>query len=139
MSRQEQVVPARMGDFPRIASFIEQACARAGFPRAACLRLTLALEELFTNTVVHGHGGDSDHPVAIAVDVEPGRIAITYEDTAPPHDPFATLRSPAARDCVEDRAVGGLGVLLIGSVVEHHAYACVDGRNRISLVVSAGR
>ena len=139
MSHQEQVVPARMDAFPRIAAFLEHACAQAGFPRVACLRLTLALEELFTNTIVHGHGGDCDEPVAIVVEIQPGRIALTYEDTARPHDPFAALETPAASDRIEDRAVGGLGVLLVNSVVEHHAYACVDGRNRISLVVSAGR
>jgi anti-sigma regulatory factor (Ser/Thr protein kinase) len=127
-----------MGAFPRVAALVEEACTVAGLPRVACLRLTLALEELFTNTVVHGHGGDSDHPVAITVEVEPGRIAVTYEDTAPPHDPFAALRPPGGGG-VEDRPVGGLGVLLVDSVVERHAYARVGGRNRISLVMSAGR
>ena len=43
-----------------MAQFIADICAANGVPRKACLRLTLLVEELFTNTVVHGHGADTE-------------------------------------------------------------------------------
>lgn len=120
-----------------MAAFISEVCAAAGFPRDACLRLTLLVEELFTNTVVHGHGADCDAPVLLAFDVRPGRIALTYEDTAPPHDPFAAVRAPDEVAAVEDRPVGGLGLLLVSAMAQQVQYRHADGRNRISLVVTA--
>ena len=68
-----------------MAQFIANMCAASGVPRKACLRLTLLVEELFTNTVVHGHGADSEAPVYLAFEIRPGWIALTYEDTARPH------------------------------------------------------
>ena len=101
--------------------------------------MTLLVEELFTNTVVHGHGADTEAPVSLTFAVRPDGIALTYEDTAPPHDPFAKVRVPDDAMGVEDRPVGGLGVLLIAAMAERVQYAHVGGRNRISLMLPTGR
>ena len=124
-----------MSALPEVAAFTAEACSAAGLVHDACLRLTLLIEELFTNTVVHGHGGESDEPVAIAFDSRSGRITVTYEDTAPPHDPFAAMAPPDEAVAVEDRPVGGLGVLLVAAMAMDVEYRHVDGRNRISLVM----
>jgi len=122
-----------------VAEFIASACAAAGVPRKTCLRLTLLIEELFTNTVVHGHGQDSEAPIHLTVDVGVESIALTYEDTAPPYDPFATIRVPDAAASVEERLVGGLGVMLIAAMAERVDYTYAGGRNRISLIMPSGR
>lgn len=122
-----------------MAQFIADVCAAGRVPRKACLRLTLLVEELFTNTVVHGHGGDTEAPVYLAFDLQPDSIVLTYEDTARPHDPFARVRVPDDAEGVEERPVGGLGVLLVTAMAEHVGYARVGGRNRISLVMPTGK
>jgi len=134
-----RVFPARRDTLPAVADFIADVCAASGVPRKACLRLTLLVEELFTNTVVHGHGADTEAPVSLTFAIEPDGIALTYEDTAPPHDPFAKVRVPDDATGVEDRPVGGLGVLLITAMAERVQYAHVGGRNRISLVLPTAR
>jgi len=133
-----RIFPARRDTLPAVADFITDVCAAGGVPRKACLRLMLLVEELFTNTVVHGHGTDTESPVSLTFHVGPDGIALTYEDTAPPHDPFAKIRVPDDADGVEDRPVGGLGVLLITAMAEHVQYAHVGGKNRISLVLPTG-
>ena len=132
-----KVFPARMSALPAVSAFTEHVGRTAGFDRAACLRLCLLVEELFTNTVCHGHGRDSDEPVRLAFDLEPGRIALTYEDTGPPHDPFAAVSAPDDRLSIEDRPVGGLGVPLVAGMAADVQYQRVEGQNRISLVVTA--
>jgi anti-sigma regulatory factor (Ser/Thr protein kinase) len=132
-----RVFPARMAAFPEVAAFVAEACAAAGFDRPDCLRLTLVVEELFTNTVVHGHGGDSEEPVIVALDAQPGRVALTYEDTGKAYDAFSTVEAPNELAGVELRSVGGLGMVLIANMATHLAYSHSRGRNRISLVVSA--
>lgn len=104
-------------------------------PRKACLRLTLLVEELFTNTIVHGHGTDTEAPVYLAFAIQPGSIALTYEDTARPYDPFARVRVPDDSLGVEERPVGGLGVALVAAIAERVEYTHVAGKNRISLVI----
>ena len=132
-----RVFPARRDVLPEVGAFLGEVCAAAGLGREACLRLTLLVEELFTNTVVHGHGADSDEPVRIECDVTPGRIALTYEDTGPAHDPFARIVAPDDTVSIEDRPVGGLGVLLVRAMAQQVGYRRAGDRNRISLVIGA--
>jgi len=132
-----KVFPARLSALPAVSAFTEHVGRAAGFDRGTSLRLCLLLEELFTNTVLHGHGRDSDEPVTLAFDVAPGRIALTYEDTGPPHDPFAAVSAPDERLSIEDRPVGGLGLPLVAGMAADVQYQRVEGQNRISLVVTA--
>jgi len=133
--RYDRIFPARRDALPQIAVFLAEACAAAGLPRDGCLRLTLLVEELFINTVTHGHGVDSDAPVRLELVAMPGCITLTYEDTGPAHDPFAAVIAPDAATKVEDRPVGGLGVLLVSAMARHVEYRRVGDKNRISLEI----
>ena len=137
VARHCQTFPARRDALPRVDAFLGEVCSGAGLGRDTCLRLTLLVEELFTNTVVHGHGGDSEAPVRIECEVSPGRVALTYEDTGPAHDPFARVIPPDAGAGVEERPVGGLGVLLVSEMAQQVEYQRAGDRNRISLVIAA--
>ncbi len=135
--RHRQTFPARRDALPRVDAFLSEVCAAAGLEREMCLRLALLVEELFTNTVVHGHGQDSEAPVWLELEVAAGRVALTYEDTGPAFDPFAKVITPDAGATIEDRPVGGLGVLLVRAMARQVEYRRVGDRNRISLVVGA--
>jgi len=135
--RHHRIFPAHRAALPQIEAFLAEVCAAAGLERAMCLRITLLVEELFTNTVVHGHGADSDAPVRLDCEVAPGRITLVYEDTGPPHDPFATLASPDPDADVQDRPVGGLGVLLVSAMARQVEYQRAGDRNRIMHVIGA--
>jgi serine/threonine-protein kinase RsbW len=126
------VFPARRDAFLRVRSFIEETCAHAAVRRSDCLRLTLLIEELFTNTVIHGHGGDSDAPVRLALTLTAPAIGVEYEDTARPYNPFLSVYAPGDAEDVEQRPVGGLGITLITAMAEDVGYVSRDGRNQIT-------
>ena len=132
--------PARLAKLPDTASFAEDFCDRQGVDRGDALRLTLVIEELFSNTVRHGYGDDSDAPIRIALSIEDGRVAMLYEDRAPPFDPRALWSEPPAHiDApLELRPVGGLGVHLLGELVVEARYAYEDGSNRLWLTLAQG-
>jgi len=127
---------ARMSEVPAVTAFTARACLAAGLGRDACLRLTLLVEELFTNTVAHGHGQDSEAPVRLAFDVAPGRVGLLYEDTGRPHNPFAAVAIPDDTARVEERPVGGLGLVLIAALASEVQYRREDGKNLISLTIT---
>ena len=126
--------PARVGELRRIGTFLNDFCTRQGVGREHCLRLNLVVEELFTNTVRHGHRGDSDAPVWLSVDAEPNAVHIVYEDTAPPFNPYALFGS-APDTTLSLRKIGGLGVLLTRELASTRDYAYLFGRNRIRLTL----
>lgn len=120
---------ARSAELRRIGEFVEGFCAAASLPRERFLRLNLVLEELFVNTVRHGHRGDCDAPVWITLAAREDAVRVVYEDNAPAFNPYAYVPSPAAGK------VGGLGVLLTHELAASRDYAYLFGRNRIRLAL----
>ena len=71
-----------------------------------------------------------------AFDVAPGRVGLLYEDTGPPHDPFAAVALPDDTAEVDERPVGGLGLVLIAALASEVHYRREDGKNLISLAIT---
>ena len=137
-------VTTRMGMFPsrttawrQARAFIEDFCAGAGVSREACLKTCLVVEELFLNTVKHGHRGGSDAPVWIRLTCDGGVVRLGYEDNAAPFNPFAPARREMLEALAETRREGGLGVMLAQGLTASADYAYLFGRNRISLQLTA--
>ena len=120
---------------PATAAFVASFCARHGIARNDALRLTLIVEELFTNSVAHGYGGECDAPIDVALSVDAGVVTLVYEDAAPSFDPLSRPPVPPAElaASVESRPVGGLGIHLVKQLVASAHYAREDGRNRLRL------
>jgi len=130
-------VAARMAGLADAIAFVDAFCADRGVAASDGLRLALVVEELFTNTVMHGHGGGSDAPVRLALRADASHLELSYEDSAPPFDPLDHLaRSPIdPAASVVDRPIGQLGIALVVNMAERISYAREDGRNRIVLVL----
>jgi serine/threonine-protein kinase RsbW len=131
------MIPARLARMRDLRAFLEAFCAASGVASDPCLRLNLVLEELFTNTVRHGHGGDCDAPVWVSLARQADQVRITYEDMGPPFNPYASLQAPSADGSLEARKLGGLGVLLTQEMAKSRDYAYLFGRNRIRLSLAA--
>jgi serine/threonine-protein kinase RsbW len=126
--------PASLEQLHALRAFVEAFCAQAGIGREACLRLNLLLEELFTNTVRHGHRRDSEAPIWISLAAgEDGRVTIDYEDTAPPFNPYARDSPDTTQEIGKLR---GRGVLLLQRLAASGDYAYLYGRNRIRLALN---
>jgi serine/threonine-protein kinase RsbW len=129
---------ARLDQLRPVQAFLEEFCADSGVPRTACLRLNLVVEELFTNTVKHGHRGDTDAPIWVEVSRAGDRVELVYEDKAPPFNPYSRiLDQPPPDTTVSMRKIGGLGVLLTRELAASRDYAYLFGRNRIRLVLGS--
>jgi len=122
---------ARLSELRAIATFVEAFCAQSGVARDRCLRLNVVLEELFINTVRHGHRGECDAPVWVSVCAQPAQVELTYEDTAGPFNPLAYTARPG-----RPGKIGGLGVLLTRELSAAREYAYLFGRNRIRLALA---
>jgi serine/threonine-protein kinase RsbW len=126
---------SRLEELRNARGFLEGFCADAGVARQSCLKLNLVVEELFLNTVKHGHRGGSDEPVWITLSGAGEEIRLTYEDRAPPFNPFAPTTREMLEALAETRREGGLGVLLAHGLTTSPEYAYLYGRNRIQLTL----
>jgi anti-sigma regulatory factor (Ser/Thr protein kinase) len=125
--------PARLGELRSLRRFLEGFFAAAGLAHDDCLRVNLVLEELFTNTVKHGYREECDAPVWVTLRTAPGVLHVTYEDSAPPYNPYVGLPEFVPEATLRSRRIGGLGVLLTRRLAKSRDYAYLFGRNRIRL------
>ncbi|MBC8007520.1 MAG: ATP-binding protein [Prolixibacteraceae bacterium] len=139
MHRMNRVFPARLRAFDQVKALIDEFGAVAELGREDRHKLTLIVEELFTNTVNHGHRGDSDAPVFIAFEVDDGDVQLIYEDSAPQFDPLAAGNRTDIDSTTRERKVGGLGIFITIGLTEKADYSYVEGRNRICLRLAATR
>lgn len=137
-SSRVRVFPARMDSLPLALAFVQASCRRRRIAQADALRLTLVLEELLTNTIVHGHGGGSDAAVRLAVDASATHLMLHFEDEARPFDPLRHLaEAQPHRDLpAEQRPVGGLGLVMVADMAERFEYERNGQRNCLRVVLS---
>ncbi len=128
---------ARVGELPGLLDFVRGFCHVHPVPAVAAHRLVIVIEELFLNSVHHGHGGGSDEPIRVGLTATGADIECTYEDAAPafvpPRQPPKHLDSAA-----EERPLGGLGVLMVNSLaISLRHEALIPQGNRIHFVIAA--
>jgi serine/threonine-protein kinase RsbW len=139
MNRLSRMFPARLRAFEQVKALIDEFGAVASLVREDRHKLTLIVEELFTNTINHGHRGDCEAPVFITFEEVDGDVRLIYEDSAPQFDPLAAGRRTNIESTITERRVGGLGVFITIGLTNQADYSYVDGRNRISLRMTASR
>jgi len=139
-SSEHRVFRAQLSVLPETAAFVASFCDRHAIGRNDILRLTLIVEELFTNTVEHGYGGECDAPIHIALSADSGGVSLLFEDAAPPYDPLDPLSGLEANlaAALDSRPIGKLGLHLIRQLTKSARYVHEDGRNRLWLTLRCG-
>ena len=142
MSTAEQrIFPARRDRLQQALDFVEAYCEHQALAGGTTMRMVLIVEELFSNTLKHGHHGDADVPVRITLQLDASQLALCYEDSAPPFDPLRYMREspPALDSALEQRLIGKMGLPLVAHMAAQMGatleYAHIDGFNRLRLVL----
>ncbi len=102
----------------------------------ALLRAETALEELLTNSVMHGQA--TQVPAAsvwLAATGSDDGLQLRYEDGFAPFDPMASIDEALLRTTnpMDQRPPGGLGLLMVFRLADGFDYRHAQGRNRIDL------
>lgn len=117
-------------------AFLEAVARRAGWAPDDVHRLTLILEELFTNTVRHGGTQSIAEAVTLTLAVDhSGRMTVDYQDRAPPHNPFERVSQEHLSQDIESRRVGSLGIPLILALAEDVRHVPAKRGNRITFTL----
>ena len=104
---------------------IEESCIRWNMDRATISRLRVVVEELFSNTIKYGYGGECARPVRLRVRCSP-RVELIYEDEAPAFDP-TTWRDTTPPE------IGRNGISLVLGMAHSARYERLPAGNRLTL------
>lgn len=126
--------PARLESLGAMAALL-QSIAPACEP-TTLLRAETALEELLTNSIVHGQAARMPSAsIWLAVHGHGDLLHVRYEDALAAFDPMARIDEALLRTAspLEQRPPGGLGLLMVFRLADSFRYRHENGRNRIDL------
>ena len=106
----------------RVAAFL----ADAGVDARAAYHVELVLDELLTNVATHG---GAEAPVHVNLTISPDRVVAEVVDSGIAFDP-CVARYVDVTAGLEERPVGGLGLLLVQRMTESLAYERAGDRNQ---------
>jgi sigma-B regulation protein RsbU (phosphoserine phosphatase) len=124
-------VPGHVSSLGAIADYVTAAAMEADLDQHAHYHLRLAVDEIATNIILHGyleHGLEGS--IELSARFDERLVSVAIEDTAPAYDPRPALAAGAIREPLEERDVGGLGLLLVSRSVDVFSYERTDGKNR---------
>lgn len=100
------------------------------------LRAETALEELLTNSIVHGQAARlPSASIWLAARGQDDMLRVRYEDALAAFDPMARIDEALLRTAnpLQQRPPGGLGLLMVFRLADAFHYRHENGRNRIEL------
>ena len=120
------------GDHKRVQNALRDFCAANDVSHDASLRLCLLLEEMFINVATYAYPEGTCGWVDVTFGCREQHVIITIEDEGAPFDPVAR-QLPDLTVGVDEREIGGLGIVLIRELADKVDYRYANGRNRLQV------
>ena len=122
--------PAGVGEVN--AAFAAFAEAHA-LPEDVRRSVNVALDELLANALSHGQSGRDPCSVTVEVELDDKRVTVILTDDGTAFDPFGR-DAPDTTLSVDERPIGGLGLHLVGQLMDKVSYQRRGGHNVVVLV-----
>lgn len=133
-------LPGELSSLGAIRDYARSAATAAGIDKSAIYRLSLAVDEIASNIVIHGYDeaglrGD----VIVWAEIDADVLKLHIEDTGASYDVSQYRNPDNLHRPFAERTEGGLGVYLATQGVDRLSYASEGGRNRHTFEVDLTR
>ncbi len=118
-----------------LATEVSGFCEAESIDEAVAFRINLVLDELITNSISHALPGVAAPHLKLSMQRNEGEVFIVVEDNGPSYNPFDQGLDPDTDLMLDERPIGGLGVLLVKKMTQFRSYERSDGLNRIKLTM----
>ena len=112
--------------------FIKEFLERFGVEKSFARRLQLAVEEVVTNVVSYAYSPGTTGDISVEAFANERRLKFIISDEGVAFDP-TTVANADTSLAIEDRPIGGLGILLTRGLVDSVNYERLNGRNVLTL------
>lgn len=125
-------IPAHRDHLPVATEAIRAFGGEAGWSGDLALQIELVCEELLVNIMDYGYPERTPGEIEITLETRSSDIRITVTDDGVAFDPWQQP-SPDLDAPLEARQPGGLGLLLVRTIMNVYTYRCINGRNQVVL------
>jgi anti-sigma regulatory factor (Ser/Thr protein kinase) len=127
----EITLPAALDTLDQFLEWVEAALEDYSCPAKTGLQIAMVTEELFVNVASYAYP-EKNGEITIRAGKTGDTMAIQFEDGGIPFNPLE-WPTPKTHAAIEERAVGGLGIHLVKTMMEHAVYQRLDGKNQFTI------
>lgn len=127
----------------KLRELITKICIENGYGKKEIYKLTLAVDEITTNIIKHGYleNGIINGTFNLIIQPKEGQLEVCLEDNAVQYNPLDQVL-PSEKDLnvpLEERPIGGLGVMIARQSVDEFRYEYKDQKNRNIFIVNKAK
>jgi len=116
-----------------LAEKIEDLAEKWELSMPLTMNLNLVLEEAVSNVIFYAFNDFQKHLIQISLALENKILTLEIVDDGIPFDPLSR-KLPDITLPVEERPIGGLGILLILKIMDQVSYSRENNQNKLTLV-----
>ena len=103
------------------------------FPEKTAFNIKLCCEEILVNIASYAYpNGDGKLAIVWEDDTENKKVTIEFEDTGIPFNPLLK-EDPALNVPIQERKIGGLGIMMVKKQMDTVEYAYTGGKNILTI------
>jgi anti-sigma regulatory factor (Ser/Thr protein kinase) len=126
----ELQVEALVGNLDAVMDFVSAELETADCGIKAQTQIAIAVEEVFVNIANYAYPAATGQ---VTIQIEVGEAAlIRFSDNGVPYNPLEKS-DPDITKSVDEREIGGLGILMVKKIMDAVEYQYRDGRNILTL------
>jgi serine/threonine-protein kinase RsbW len=116
-----------------LRSFLQRSLEAYGFSEVDRHQVTLAVEEVCTNLIIHSHASNPKAVIYLEVKELEKKLAIEITDKG---DAFNLLEYevPDLKKVIEEKRKGGIGILLVKKIMDEIEFESKNGKNTCRLI-----
>jgi sigma-B regulation protein RsbU (phosphoserine phosphatase) len=132
-SFKEKDFDATKENVPDMLGFIEDFAEEHDLPEDLRKQLVIVGDELFSNIVKYGYD-NAGGPLSIRLQMDDGEkeFMMTIADEAAAFNPLEVEEEPVGSD-PKTQKIGGLGLMIVKTIMDECSYERVDGKNILTL------
>ncbi len=117
----------------RAIGFVDEILEEYGCKRSVQMEIEVAVDELFSNIAHYAYDTKTGNAtVQVDVTEDPLTVEITFVDSGKPYDPLAKA-DPDTTQSIEERPIGGMGILIVKKSMDAVDYEYKDGKNILTI------
>jgi len=127
-------ISADIAEIARVQQATDEFVDKTNIGVAATQKMGITLDELLNNTISYGFDDPRGHEIHVNIELNNDHISLRVSDDGVPFNPF-THRDPDTSLSIEEREIGGLGVMLVKKLTDSQAYQRLSDRNVVTLTI----
>ena len=121
-------VTPTMETVSQVAAFVEEHLEAFAVPMKLSTKLMVAVDEIYSNIV--SYSGATQAQIRLIKEAD--TVRLIFRDNGKPYNPL-DAEEPDVTASAEDRAIGGLGIFMVRSMMDNVEYEYTGGMNKLTL------